>query len=444
MEKVKIEKTVNKSPRALHLAAVWLMVFAISSACALIPQPGQKPTDTPTATQPPPEVITITPTPTPTPTPAKPVVVVTPDSQVRRLKSAVFAGPAQPLPELTSDGSIDLEAGGLVTTDINGEAELTIQNCLKIFIFQDTTLQRKTCRKSDAASGAAVCSTGGVTGVLNNCTSQVSVQTPGSDVQTHGTWFAVIYLPEDHLSIIQVYQGEVNVRAVVDTLTGKTTSQQAIKEGSLWFTSPGADAPVIAGISGRDPQPMEVWEALRSELINKYPLLDKWMNAVKNQAAERRLAYPQFLSRPAGQVTVNLLGPAWTDNIVQKAILSGVDWAQTGLQAWPDLDITPSVVYNKQVVEDARQFSPDVRQAYAYLKEKGFFRNVVRITALDSDQPSLAYAGVLQGQLDQLGITSEIIPMGAADLKQAIDSAQAGKDPPLIWLAVSGDAFAIN
>jgi hypothetical protein len=435
-----MKSTAKHLHRFLHFVAVWLMIFMLSSACILIPQPNKKATNTLTHTPVTPGVIITTLT--PTPTLATPFVVITPDSQVRRLSAAVFAGQAQPLPELTSDASFDLSAGGIVTTDINGEAELTIQDCLKIFIFQETTLQRKTCRKTDSLSGAAVCSTGGVTGVLNNCTSQVSVQTPGSEVQTHGTWFAVIYLPEDHLSIVQVYKGEVGVKAVVDAVSGKTTSGQAIQEGSLWFTSPGVDAPTIAGISGRDPQPMEVWEALRSELINKYPLLDKWMNAVKDQAVDKKLAYPDFLSRPAGQVTTHLVGPAWTDSLVEKGFLVGVDWAQAGLQLWPEFDITPRVVYNRQVVEDARQYKLDTGQSLSYLKEQDFYKNQVRIAALDSDQPALAYGGVLLDYLARVGINADLIPMGAADLKSSIDASQKGDGPTLIWLESSGEALA--
>ncbi|GAP13720.1 hypothetical protein LARV_01475 [Longilinea arvoryzae] len=383
-------------------------------------------------------------TPRPSETPLAPtqVAVITPDSQVRRLNPAVFAGQGQPLPEVASDSAIALEPGGLVTTDAQGEAEVLIQGCLKLFIFQEVTLQRSTCRRSDTESGLAVCSVGGMTGVLNQCANQVDIQTPGSSTQTKGTWFAVIYLPADQLSIVQVYEGAVDVSAAIDPSAGQWTSGSRLEAGNLWFTAPGADAPVINGIQGRQAQPMEVWQALRPELIDKYPNLDKWMRAARQRAGQEDLAFPDFLAPPAGEVHSQFIGQVWRDERIQKAMLVGVDWKGIVRNSWFDYDITPSLQILGYTIPDARIYPYNRDDALSLLSEANYWQNAVTISivAHETDPAGGQFANSLQSALFDLDINSEVLQVSDAQFEE-LRNLDPTVDSPFILVSSSGEAF---
>lgn len=370
------------------------------------------------------------------PTGETPVAVITPDSQVRRLIPSVFAGNSQPLPELTNNTALALGPGGLVTTDAQGEAEIIIQGCLKLFIFQDATLERSTCRESDAASGLGVCATAGMTGVLNQCLSKIDIQTPGSNTNTTGTWFAVIYLPEDRLSIIQVYEGSVDVRAVVNTASEQSTRTQTLDAGSLWFTAPGAEPPVIAGISGREPQPMEVWGALRPALIEKYPNLDVWMESASQKASRENLAFPNFLAVPSGELNIQLLGQVWENERVYQAILSGVAWQSMVRNLWFDLNMTPRIRFENEITPDARDVPTDIQRANSLLSTTTFRNNYnfIRIAIVEGNTFAEQFAYELQGSLSNLDLKAEIQYLPPETLASYLKEAAVQNEIPVIFI----------
>ncbi len=372
------------------------------------------------------------------PTVETPIAEITPDSQVRRLIPSVFAGNSQPLSELTNNTALALDPGGLVTTDAQGEAEIFIQGCLKLFIFQDATLERSTCRESDAASGLGVCATGGMTGVLNQCLSKIDIQTPGSNTNTTGTWFAVIYLPEDRLSIIQVYEGSVEVRAIVNTTSEQSTRTQTLEAGNLWFTAPGTETPVIDGISGREPQPMEVWGALRPALIEKYPNLDVWMESASQKASQENLAFPNFLAVPSGEVNIQLLGPGWQNERVYQAILSGVDWQSMVRYLWFDLNMTPRIRFENEITPDARDVPTDIQRANTLLSTTTFRNNYnfIRIAIVEGNTFAEEFAYELQGSLSNLDLQAEIQYLPPEALDGYLKEAAAQNEIPVIFIDV--------
>lgn len=370
------------------------------------------------------------------PTGETPIAVITPDSQVRRLIPSVFAGNSQPLPELINNSALALAPGGLVTTDAQGEAEIIIQGCLKLFIFQDATLERSTCRESDAASGLGVCATGGMTGVLNQCLSKIDIQTPGSNTNTTGTWFAVIYLPEDHLSIIQVYEGSVEVRAEVNIASEQSAYTQTLEAGNLWFTAPGIEPPEIAGISGREPQPMEVWGALRPALIEKYPNLDIWMESAKQKASQENLAFPDFLAVPSGELNIQFLGPGWQNEKVYQAILSGVDWQSIERDLWFDLNMTPRIRFENELTPDARDVPVDIQRANALLSKTTFRNNYnfIRIAVVEGNTFAEEFAFELQGSLSNLDLIAEIQYLPLESLDGYLKEAAVQNENPVIFI----------
>lgn len=414
---------------------------APSQATPVIPTAVQAAAPTRTPTVPPDD-----PQPTEPPIVPTEVAVIAPDSQVRRLVPAVFAGNAQPLPELTDNLPVGLLPGGLVTTGADGEAEVLIQGCLKLFVFQDVTLQRSTCRRGDSASGLAVCSAGGMTGVLNQCASQIDIQTPGSTAQTSGTWFAVIYLPEDRLSIVQVYEGVVNVSAAIDPRAGEWTRDAQLTAGNLWFTAPGDEPPVINGISGREAQPMEVWQALRPELIQRYPHLDDWMLAAEQRADAEDLIFPEFLAPPAGQVEAAFTGPLWENVLIQRAMLEGVDWKSLVRQNWFDFNVTPRLLLPDYDIADARELQVDRDAALKYLNESGYWNDfsTINIVSREGDFNANQFAYSLQSALADIKVPAEVFTVGEESFKIFWEYSDPDLTSPFILLETSGEAFSFN
>lgn len=448
---MKSNQTVRSS--VLWMAAIILLVL---QGCGILPATQLEPTpERPTATQPiPPANTAVTNTdvptrqPQPSDTPVVPteVAVVAPDSQVRRLSAAVFAGSKQPLPEITTDLAVNLDAGGLVTTGTEGEAEVLIQGCLKLFVFPDVTLQRSACRREDSSSGLAVCSAGGMTGVLNQCASQIDIQTPASITTTSGTWFAVIYLPEDRLSIVQVYEGTVNVRAAINEQNGQWTDGSQLTAGNLWFTAPGDQPPVINGISGREAQPMEVWQALRPELIQRYPNLDDWMHAAEMRANNENLVFPQFLAPPTGEIAVTFSGPQWKDDRIQRAMMIGADWKSLVQNNWFDLNVRPHLVLPDYDLPDARDQQFDREAAILLLSEADFWSQnpYINIVSRDGDFNASQFAYSLQSALQDIKIQSEVYTVGDESFKVFRDYSDPALSSPFILLETSGEAFTLN
>lgn len=370
------------------------------------------------------------------PTGETPIAIITPDSQVRRLIPNVFAGNVLPLPELTNNIAQPLAPGGMVTTDANGEAEILIQGCLKIFLFQDVTLERSTCRKSDAASGLGVCSSSGLTGVLNQCLSKVDVQTPSSSASTNGTWYSVIYLPEDQLSIIQVYEGTVDVNAVINQRTESITDGQKIEAGNLWFTAPGREAPNINGIEGRQSQPLEVWQAMRPALIDKYPNLNEWMESAKEKANKEDLVFPDFLVLPRGDITIQLIGERWENRNATEAVLFGIPWSIISTSLWSDLNMVPSIDINQSEPFPASELTHDTEQALNLLYDTEFppLNTTIFIVSPTNNPFSENYANELQLYLLKLDLSSEIIFMSEGEYPAYQKEMMQQDDMPFIFL----------
>jgi hypothetical protein len=378
------------------------------------------------------------------------VAVIKPDAQVRRLSAAVFAGDSQPLPELTNNNFVTLPPGGMVTTNAQGEAEVKIQDCLSLFVFQNGSLQRSTCRRSDALSGLAACSSGGMIGVLNNCTSMIDIQTPSSSTITNGTWFSVIYLPEDQLSIVQVYDGKVNVRAVIDPGSDEwaADSQQLAGPG-LWFTAPGSEPPVINGITGRQARPLDDWQALRAGLIDRYPDLDMWMGAIRQTAGEQGLPFPANLGMKLGEINSRFVGQFWADDRIQRAFELGLDWKTLVETNWPQFNVFPSLLFQKDTyILDARKFEYNRDEALKLLSETGFYRSAptITITAREENTNAVLFARALHSALLDLDINTELLIASGSEFGKIADylTLNPDTDSPYIWIDTGGEAFSGN
>ena len=370
------------------------------------------------------------------------VAVITPDSQVRRLSASVFAGASQPLAELTGSSPVSLAAGGMVSTDQQGEAEVKIQGCLTLYVYQKSSLTRSTCRRSDAASGLGVCSTDGMTGVINQCLNKIDIQTPSASAQSNSTWFTVIFLPEDQLTIVQVMEGEVAVRPVIDPASDEWPEVQVLGSQSLWFTAPGLDAPVINGLNGRQALPLEDWRTLRPALIERYPDLDVWMDAARQTADRENQVFPEYLMPVSGELNTQFIGQLWADERIQRAMQIGVDWTQITRDAWPDFDVRPSVQLRDVFTFDAREVEFNREESLRLMSEAEFWRRapVVIIAASEEDKAAVRFAYVLQTALLDLDVQAELRFVSPAQFEE-MQKFDSNLDSPFILVSTAGAAF---
>ncbi len=369
--------------------------------------------------------------------------VITPDSQVWRLAAVVHAGNSEPLPELTNNNAVSLAAGGMVTTNSQGEAKVVIADCLTLYIFQNGNLRRSTCRKSDSTSGLGVCSTDGMVDVINDCLSQIDIQTPSSSAASDSTWFSVIYLPQEQLSLVQLYEGTVTVHAVIDANTGEMTpdSQRLVGPG-LWFTRPGADAPMINGIRGREPQPLEVWPVLRQGLIERYPMLDQWMRTAREMPGVPGANFPEILVLKPGTITSRFIGQLWADDRIRRAMISGVDWKDIVVRNWPEFDIQPSLQLSDTTIDDARKTDFNRDEALRLMTEADFWQRApsILVAAIEEDKAAVQFAYELQRSLTDLDIQVEVRFVSPAQFEE-MQKMDANTDSPFILVRTSGEAF---
>lgn len=437
----------------------WIAVvvfLALLSFVLIRTGPSSDPTitvDTRLTTPPPNSNATVTPTPTKsrtptiTPTLKTQIAVITADSKVRRLTPGVFAGNVTPLPELINDDVMDLTAHGRVTTDILGEAEVIIQGCLTLYVFQDSDLERSACRRSDAQSGLAVCAVNGMTMVQNECASLIDIQTPDMSVQTNGTWFSVTYLPETRMSIVQVYEGKVTVGDGAQGLIPSSIDRSTVAADNIWFTFPAADVLKYRNIKNNKPLSMADWRLMRRELVGNYPLLDTWM-----ESASKRGNIPGIIKNPvffpalplAGQIDVQMIGTLWSDKRILNAVVVGVDWKRLIQRNWLEYNMTPRLVLPAEVLPDARTLVADRNEANRLLVETGFLdrKTVITLTIRELDEPAKQFACNLSAALTQLRIQTRFSLVDNATFLKMRAISKSASTAPTILLESSGTAAA--
>lgn len=380
---------------------------------------------------------TVTPTKVPTSDSSAKVLV---QSMVRRLTPVVWAGAQSPLPEVNSDEIFNLEPGGFVSTDQSGEAEVTIEDCLKIFLYQGSELTRNTCRKTDAQAGLAVCSTSGMISVINHCLNQVVlVQTPNSEIVTTGTEFTVMYVEEEDLTVVKVFEGSVAFTPVLANIQAVQPSLQ-IDANNMVFTTSRRIPTLINQLPERQVLPLTNWDALRDDLTVKDPYVDLWIESTREITTANLGTFPQILVRPTGVVTIQMVGDAWSNAQLQALVSESVPWLTFIHEIWPDAFITPKLIFPEKRVEDARFLKSDLPTIRSRVLRSSWARLSLTIAIPRGDENAATFAQSLSKYLEDSGFQAQIRPVDPLLFtlgRRQIDNTGA----PFIYISVSGDAF---
>lgn len=224
-----------------------------------------------------------------TPAPPQP----TPEAHVRREMARVYAGSSASsvLPELQDSQWRELETGHLISTDPQGEGSVRISDCMLIYLFQDSQLLKAACPKSDYLAGNVTCSLEGTSVYNNQCAGQVVIETESARIELLGTWLSVTYLPEDELTLVIVFEGDVQTQPVVNPDAQIVGPSVLVPEAHFWFTSPGVQTDTVAGLAAREPYPYDELRPVLEEL-DLWP----WWDRMARHADSDNVPFPEWVA----------------------------------------------------------------------------------------------------------------------------------------------------
>ncbi|HKO44668.1 MAG TPA: hypothetical protein VJU84_15420 [Pyrinomonadaceae bacterium] len=214
-----------------------------------------------------------------------------PGSQVSRRNSNVTLGSAhQPEPQLLTDNDWhDLRSGDRVATDANGEAELDITGCMRIYLYKASELMRAACPKSAYRSGSVTCAVAGTSLFNNSCGSRVVIQTDAAEVVLDGTYLSVTYLPTEQLTLVWVLKGKVSVRPVVGGAERTLGEPVEVREAMYLVSVPEERRAVLANVHTVSDQALPIHQiGPLADMFNLRP----WLDRVAEQAKADRIPLP--------------------------------------------------------------------------------------------------------------------------------------------------------
>jgi hypothetical protein len=265
------------------------------------------------------------------------IAVVQSDFRVKCEDEVVWAGAgdADPVPKLSDDDWHDLPAGGLVKTDDDGQGIVQIKiddrECLKIYIFQRSRLQKAACPKSDYTGGNVTCALEG-TSVFNNlCASKVVIQTPSADLELEGTWVAVSYLPERQLTLVTVLEGQVIVLPVLDFESRGLGQPISVAEQEFLYTAPDAALEQVGDVPTRTSVSVD-------ELGPVVEILDieAWMERVREKARDDDVPFAPGPPTPTLAPASTPISAIMSDALLVQHLDSGATVDVAGIVADPD------------------------------------------------------------------------------------------------------------
>jgi hypothetical protein len=348
-----------------------------------------------------------------------------------------------PLPKLEDDDEHGLVPGGLVTTDESGEARIEVDDCLAIYVYWDTELLRRGCRKGEDISGNATCLVNGTSKYNNECGIEVVVQTPDAEIALEGTVALVGYYPSLRLTLVRVYEGTVYVTPVTQAGIPESEPIQ-VDAGSFVFTIPNEmGIEDIGGLPMRVPHDLELDARIDEELA--------WRTGKTNVAGQRARFWdralqdgveytdhllPELVMRAGGGVMDD---PAAADQMLE-AVAHSVPWRELvaeryggqpvqvemarslpqarGLQDDVVLDDAGAVDHNPQLsrelVKELRAADPDFAGVTLILPDADMDAPISEDDLLPwFERAGLEIRKIIRASgLDALGVYSELVQAG--------------------------------
>ncbi len=355
-----------------------------------------------------------------------PIAELAAPATVTALRSMVWAGESNPLPQLALNASLNLNPGGLVTTDVNGEAHLAIAGCQDIYLFRSSQLQTASCRRSEAISGSSSCAIAGTSVFNNQCSGEIVIQTPSAEIVLQGTWLSVTYLEEQALTLVIVLESTATVTAVLNQADGSTGSAVPVGTPQFYYTMPD---PVreVAAIPAREARPLDELPALVAALG-----IEAWLEDVGRRARTDGVLPEEWPLEaaalpadggPAVSVTARLPGADETTGaLLATAVAYGVDWPAVGESLPPGRDGPIEGLVEGQA-QDLRQVGYDLERALSLLGRAGFVGGeggtlFVRVYYLDDGLAEPAsVAGDSLADLPGVAVV-EVVPLADGEVEK--------------------------
>lgn len=354
---------------------------------------------------------------------------------VRANESEVRAGkPVSNPPLLTGAGFQDLFDGDAITTDNSGEAEIDLALCTNnVFLFRDNG----SMRLSACAQDANICLQNGAV-FFTDCAAAFTVETNSALVDVTGTSFGVMYNEPLQLTTVVTMEDSVSVRGVRDLAAGAYYEGQIVTGGHFYYTTPEGVDLTIAGLEPRTPLPLEALVPYVRELRRAYDTnLQPWMEDFEATGDATGTLHPTWpfhngepympgvgptLDRspelPDPALVLALGGGPLDEPSVQRAVLLGADWAVMIEEFFGGTGGLVVARYGSLSLATP-QFDPE--RAVESLWEAGYPEGLQLILFFpDDDDVAATVADWSGGQLSELGLAVEVVPIPRAELNEAL------------------------
>lgn len=200
----------------------------------------------------------------------------------------------------------DLQKGDTILTDAAGEAELSIGDCVKIYLYQQSSLMKGSCRRFDEQLGNRYCSIKG-TPAFKDCASNIITESDSAVAAFIGTWASHSYLPNLELSVVLVFEGRAEARPVTDKRETKLGDKTSVGAEHFWFSAPDSRREDLRALKlGLEQRTAYPFKRL-PELLARVDLRDLHLDAVAKQAVEDKVVPESVLEFFSTGVSNDLL-----------------------------------------------------------------------------------------------------------------------------------------
>jgi hypothetical protein len=346
---------------------------------------------------------------------------------------------------------------GYVKTNTDGIARVrnTGKNC-DAYLYMKSGLKQGTCTLNSVSDW--MCTAGAAS--VSNC--NISLQSASADIKTKGTWYSVITLEDQELTLVIVSDGEVEVIPATRLEFSYAENGEAqsfeldfnrrdmdenqsvllVKGLALFTASDEYLERLFAEVPGlpppRTPLQPEDLQRLLTLMIERSPQLGPWIEEIRSRSQSEVDYFPP-IERPVEQprepelplLVFSGRGGWLEDPGLQDVLLIGINWQEIQPQA---LLGSPAEMIFEFSQRDGRlveqSFNPGL--AAEMVKNEGLDRAPVSVVLLDGDPGLSALGDRLIDDLQRLNIPVETTLVPFSDFYNKINTMiQAGES--VLW-----------